>query len=125
MGKPTARVAASRKHKRPERWRYGKGTKLTFRANRVADVALSDKRLRSAKRNVGVGSKVSALRKVLGVKLDRRTHRYRAAVSLGGDRYADVRVRISRRKRIDHITMKTLKRAQLDKFARGLLRRRA
>ena len=124
MGKPTVRAAASRKHKRPERWRYGKGTRFTFRSNRVAELALTDKRLRSAQRRVGVGSTVAALRKVLPVKLDRRTHRYRAVVKLAGGSYADVRVRnAGGPKHIDSISIRTLKRAQLDKFARGLLRR--
>ena len=72
MGKPTARTAARPKRKQPERWRYGRGTRFTFRSNRVADAALTDKRLRSARRDAGVGSTVTRLRKVLPVKQDNR-----------------------------------------------------
>jgi sugar lactone lactonase YvrE len=118
LGAPTSTKGA--------RWRYGRGLVVTLRSGRVARFMLRDRRLRSARGGVGVGSPARRLATVLrGVRRDPRTGDRRAVVSLGRGRYADIKIRVDRRGRISRIDVAAAKRSQLDAFGRRLLRRHA
>jgi hypothetical protein len=121
LGPPRAKTAA--RGARLERWTYGRGLALRFRAGRVDGFDLRDRSLRTSRGRAGVGSPLSALRRELpGLRRDPRGGLQRALVRLPDARYADVRVRLDNAKRIRQIGVTLRTRSALDTFARSLLR---
>jgi hypothetical protein len=121
LGKPTRKTKATRT--RPERWTYGRGLSITFRAGRVTGFTLNDGRFGTSRGGAGVGSSLTALKRALpGVRNDRRTRRQRAVVRRSDGRYADVRVRVAQGK-VRQIVVSLKTRSRLDAFGRSLLRR--
>lgn len=96
LGRPVARRAA--RGKRLESWTYASGLAVRFRAGRVASIGLRGAALRTSRGRVGVGSKLSRLKKVLpGLVRDGRSRRYRArigraTVKVTVDRAAKIRI---------------------------------
>jgi hypothetical protein len=121
LGRPRAKAAA--RGPRLERWSYGRGLALRFRAGRVDGFDLRDGSLRTSRGRAGVGSPLNALRRELpGLRRDPRRGLQRALVRLPDGRYADIRVRLDNTKRIRQIGVTLRTRSALDTFARSLLR---
>ncbi|HEY0343692.1 MAG TPA: hypothetical protein VGC59_03530, partial [Solirubrobacteraceae bacterium] len=121
LGRPRAKTAA--RGPRLERWAYGRGLTLRFRAGRVDGFDLRDGSLRTSRGKAGVGSPLSALRRELpGLRRDSRSGLQRAVVRLPGGRYADIRVGLDNARLIRQIAVTLRTRSAPDTFARSQLR---
>jgi hypothetical protein len=121
LGRPRAKTAAG--GPRLERWTYGRGLTLRFRAGRVDGFDLRDGSLRTSRGKAGVGSPLSALRRELpGLRRDPRSGLQRALVRLPDGRYADIRVGLDNARLIRQIAVTLRTRSALDTFARSQLR---
>jgi streptogramin lyase len=114
LGRPAAAVrgclgspSSRRRLRGGERWRYGRSLELRFVRGRVRSFTLLDGRFRSSPGSAGVGSRPSALRRVVGhLRYDDRGRSYRAVIRSGALR-AEMRARRSRTRpaRIVRITV--------------------
>lgn len=121
LGKPSTKTAA--RARRLERWTYGRGLELHFRAGRVIDYNLRDGRFKTSGHKAGIGSPLTTLRRDLpGLRRDRRRGLQRALLRRSDGRFADIRVRTSKSGKILQIGVSLKTRTGLDGFGRSLLR---
>ncbi|HUR84865.1 MAG TPA: hypothetical protein VMY78_05930 [Solirubrobacteraceae bacterium] len=104
LGAPGAKTAAA--GTRLERWTYGRGLVLRFRAGRVVDYELRDGRFGTSRRKAGVGSSLRSLRRELpGLRRDRATGAQRVLLRRPDGRDAEIRVRLDAKNKVRNIAI--------------------
>ena len=119
LGTPAARKRSGA----TERWTYRGAVALELQLTngRVSAFTLRGPGLRSAPDRAAVGSSLATFRTALG-KLARDGKRgYRAAVAVGTDRVADVRLAVSTSGRVTRLSVTLKPRTALDAAGRRLL----
>ena len=104
------------------RWSYDRGLSVRLRAGTVSAFSLRGTRLRTSRSRATVGSTLAQLQRDLpGLRRDPRTGLRRLVVAHANGRYADVTVRLDRRRRVVAITAALRSRSQLDAVGRSML----
>jgi streptogramin lyase len=118
LGAPAARKRSGA----TERWTYrgARALELRLTRGRVTAFTLKGKGLRSAPDRAQVGSSLQSFRRALGTLARDGKRGYRAAVAVGSDGAADVRLTV-RSGRVTRLTATLMKRGALDASGRRLL----
>jgi hypothetical protein len=106
-----------------ERWTYrgAVALELTLTGGRVTAFTLKGPGLRSAPDRAAVGASLASFRRALGTLARSGKGGYRAAVAVGSDRAADIRLAVSGSGRVTRVTVTLKPRAGLDAAGRRLL----
>ncbi len=114
IGPPTKRIGRGAK----QRWRYKQQIEIRFVRNRVAGFTLLDRTYRTRLGGIGVGTPAKTLAKSRPkVTFEKEAKRYRALVSLGGGKFADISYSMAR-DRVRRVAVDSRTHAQLVAIAK-------